>query len=234
MRILKVEMTGFKSYRTTKVVEFHEGINVVVGENGKGKSNVYDAIRFVLGDQFGNLRASKGTDLLNEGVSSRVMSAEVKITLDNSDGRLPLDASEVTVGRVVGVKKDEYFLAGKVVKKGDVASLLDSAGFSRSNPYYIVAQGKVQALTRMSDGDRLQLLKEVAGTSIYEERRKESLAILEDTDSKRRGIQDVLGTIDERIEALEGEMAELQQLVAVSRVNSPSSPSSQNSQAASV
>lgn len=135
---------------------------------------------------------------LQEGAAGRVVSASVEITFDNSDGRLPVDAPSVTVGRTLGVKKDEFFLNGKAVKKGDVTSLLESAGFSRSNPYYIVGQNRVQLLAQQTDAQRLTLLKEVAGTNVYEERRAASLAILEETSTRRAQIEELLDEIDDR------------------------------------
>lgn len=82
-------------------------------------------------------------------------------------------------------KKDEFFLNRKRVQKSEVISLLESAGFSKANPYYIVQQGKVSNLCVMKDKDRLELLKEVAGTTVYEERRAESLKITQETLSKQ-------------------------------------------------
>ena len=82
-------------------------------------------------------------------------------------------------------KKDEFFLNRKRVPKMEVLSLLESAGFSKSNPYYFVQQGKVAHLCVMKDADRLNLLKEIAGTTIFEDRREESLKILEDTTNKQ-------------------------------------------------
>ncbi|RYG93782.1 hypothetical protein EON65_58415, partial [archaeon] len=86
-------------------------------------------------------------------------------------------------------KKDEFFLNRKRIQKSEIVSLLESAGFSKSNPYYIVQQGKVANLCVMKDADRLQLLKEVAGTSVYEERRAESMKILQDTKSKQEKVE---------------------------------------------
>ena len=83
--------------------------------------------------------------------------------------------------RTIGLKKDEYSLDKKSVPKSEVMSLLESAGFSRSNPYYIVPQGRVTSLCNAKDEERLQLLKEVAGTRVYEQRRAESLKIMEET-----------------------------------------------------
>ena len=131
------------------------------------------------------------------------------ITLDNSDGRLPIEGSSVTVGRTVGLKKDEWFIGGKSVKKADISAILESAGFSRSNPYYLVSQGQVQSLAVMNDAQRLELIKQVAGTHVYEERRSETVATLEDTDAKRGKVEEVISSIEVRLAELEGEREEL-------------------------
>ena len=91
--------------------------------------------------------------------------------------------------RTVGVKKDEFFLNRKRIQKSEVVSLLESAGFSKSNPYYIVQQGKVSNLCVMKDKDRLNLLKEVAGTTVYEERRTESIKIIEESVKKQEKVE---------------------------------------------
>ena len=118
---------------------------------------------------------------------------------------MAVEGTEVVLRRTIGVKKDEFFLNRKRVTKSEVSSLLESAGFSKSNPYYIVQQGKVNILTLMKDEERLNLLKEVAGTKVYEERRKESLEIIKDTNSKREKIEEVVNYIDERLGELEEE-----------------------------
>ena len=100
-----------------------------------------------------------------------------------------MDSDEVILRRTVGHKKDEFFLNRKRVQKSEVMSLLESAGFSKSNPYYIVQQGKVSTLCTMKDRDRLNLLKEVAGTTIYEERRAESTKIIQDTANKKEKVE---------------------------------------------
>ena len=82
-----------------------------------------------------------------------------------SDGRFPYDGDEVVIRRAIGLKKDEFYVGKKHVTKQEINSLLESAGFSRSNPYYIVQRGKVNALCMMKDEERLALLKEVAGTT---------------------------------------------------------------------
>lgn len=137
------------------------------------------------------------------------MSAYVEIIFDNSDERFPTGKPEVVLRRTIGIKKDEYTLDRKNATKADVMNLLESAGFSRSNPYYIVPQGRVTALTNMKDSERLTLLKEVAGTQVYEARRTESLKIMHETNSKRSKIDELLDFINERLSELEEEKDEL-------------------------
>lgn len=210
MHIKQITLSGFKSYRDETVVgPFSPGHNVVVGRNGSGKSNFFDAVRFVLSDTFSSLRAEERVALLHEGAGTSVLSAYVEMIFDNSDGRLPSERDEVALRRMVGLKKDEYLLDRKNVTKTEVFNLLESAGFSRSNPYYIVQQGKVAALCAMSDKQRLDLLQEVAGTRVYDERREESLKIMEETDAKREKITEVIDYIEKRLAELESEKEEL-------------------------
>lgn len=149
------------------------------------------------------------TDLAQEGSGSAVMSAYVEIIFDNSDDRFPTGKPELVLRRTIGIKKDEYTLDRKNATKNDVMNLLESAGFSRSNPYYIVPQGRVTALTNMKDSERLALLKEVAGTQVYEARRAESLKIMNETNSRRAKIDELLDYINERLAELEEEKDEL-------------------------
>lgn len=137
------------------------------------------------------------------------MSAFVEIIFDNSDDRFPTGKPELILRRTIGMKKDEYTLDRKNATKSDVMNLLESAGFSRSNPYYIVPQGRVTALTNMKDAERLNLLKEVAGTQVYETRRTESLKIMTETNNKREKIDELLNYIKERLSELEEEKEEL-------------------------
>jgi structural maintenance of chromosome 3 (chondroitin sulfate proteoglycan 6) len=115
------------------------------------------------------------------------------------------------------LKKDEYSLDRKTVTKVDVMNLLQAAGFSRSNPYYIVPQGRITALTNAQDSERLELLKEVAGTRVYEDHRAESLKILEETATKQAKITELLNFIDERLIELAEEKEELQKFQALDR-----------------
>ncbi|XBJ21091.1 hypothetical protein VPH35_011804 [Triticum aestivum] len=210
MYIKKVIIEGFKSYREeTSTEPFSPKVNVVVGANGSGKSNFFHAIRFVLSDMFQNLRSEDRGALLHEGAGHSVVSAFVEIIFDNSDNRIPVDKEEVRLRRTVASKKDEYYLDGKHVSKTEVMNLLESAGFSRSNPYYVVQQGKIASLTLMKDSERLDLLKEIGGTRVYEDRRRESLKIMQETANKRKQIDQVVHYLEERLRELDEEKEEL-------------------------
>ncbi|RWA08149.1 hypothetical protein EKO27_g6960 [Xylaria grammica] len=210
MYIKQIIIQGFKSYKDQTVMEpFSPKTNVIVGRNGSGKSNFFAAIRFVLSDAYTQMSREERQALLHEGSGSAVMSAYVEIVFDNSDDRFHTGNKEVILRRTIGLKKDEYSLDKKVVTKVDVTNLLETAGFSKSNPYYIVPQGRVTALTNMKESDRLNLLKEVAGTQVYESRRTESLKIMTDTNNKRDKIDELLDYIKERLSELEEEKEEL-------------------------
>lgn len=212
MYIKQVIIHGFKSYREQTVVEpFDHRHNVVVGRNGSGKSNFFYAIQFVLSDEFSHLRPEQRQALLHEGTGPRVVTAYVEIIFDNSDNRLPIEKDEIVLRRVIGAKKDQYFLNKKMVPRSDVMNLLESAGFSRSNPYYIVKQGKINQMATAPDSHRLKLLREVAGTRVYDERKEESTAILKETEGKIEKIQEFLRTIEERLKTLEEEKEELKE-----------------------
>ncbi|KJX99370.1 chromosome segregation protein suda [Zymoseptoria brevis] len=212
MYIKQIIIQGFKSYKDQTVIEpFSPKHNVIVGRNGSGKSNFFAAIRFVLSDKYTQLGREDRQGLLHEGAGSAVMSAYVELIFDNSDERFPTNTPEVILRRTIGQKKDEYSLNRKNTTKQEVLNILESAGFSRSNPYYIVPQGRVTAITNMKDNERLNMLKTVAGTEVYESRRSESRKIMDETHHKREKIDDLLEHIRGRLNELEEEKEELRE-----------------------
>ncbi|KRX58664.1 Structural maintenance of chromosomes protein 3 [Trichinella sp. T9] len=214
-----VYKTGFRSYRDQTIVEpFSSKHNVIVGRNGSGKSNFFYAIQFVLSDEFSHLRVEQRQSLLHEGTGPRVLQAFVEIVFDNSDYRLPFEKDEVRLRRLIGPKKDQYFLEGKMIPKQEVQSLLESAGFSKSNPYYIVKQGKINELATAPDSYRLKLLREVAGTRVYDERKEESNVLLRDSKARVEKIIEVLKYIEERLKTLEEETQELKEYQKLDRM----------------
>ncbi|KAJ2361234.1 Structural maintenance of chromosomes protein 3, partial [Coemansia sp. RSA 2611] len=209
---------GFKSYKdetTTDPLSPHH--NVVVGRNGSGKSNFFAAVRFVLSDAYTSLGREERQSLLHEGTGPSTMSAYVEVVFDNSDNRFPTGKDETVIRRTIGLKKDDYSLDRKSSTKSEISNLLESAGFSRSNPYYIVPQGRITSLTHAKDAERLALLKEVAGTRVYESRRESSLKIVEETERTRAKITEDLALIEERLGELDAEKEELDKYRALDR-----------------
>lgn len=149
---------------------------------------------------------------MHEGSGSAAVNAYVEIVFDNSDHRFALEQSdEVVLRRTIGVHKDEFFLQSKRTTKSEIQSLLESAGFSKSNPYFIVQQGKIQDLCTMSDADRLKWLQEVAGTVLYDEKKHESTRKMTENASSREKIDGMLQDMDSKLEELQSERDELTQ-----------------------
>mmetsp|Transcript_7359 Transcript_7359/g.16017 ORF Transcript_7359/g.16017 Transcript_7359/m.16017 type:complete len:418 (-) Transcript_7359:309-1562(-) len=212
MHIKSITLSNFRSFKQQPEIHpFSPEMNCVVGRNGSGKSNLFDAVQFVLGcPKFWSLRTEERQSLLHEGSGSAAVNAFVEIVFDNSDNRFSLENSdEVVLRRTIGHKKDEFFLQRKRATKNEIMSLLEGAGFSKSNPYFIVQQGKVNALCTMSDAERLQLLKEVAGTTVYDEKKEESAAKMEENRASIEKINETLEYMENRLEELRGEKEEL-------------------------
>jgi structural maintenance of chromosome 3 (chondroitin sulfate proteoglycan 6) len=208
LAIANLTSTSYKEQ--VEIEPFSPKCNVVVGRNGSGKSNFFSAVRFVLGDEDTSLTREKRQAYLHEGSGSAVMSAYVEVCFDNTEDRFQTGKPEFFLRRTIGVKKDEYSVNRKNATRAEVQQILESAGFSRSNPYYIVPQGRVTALTLMTDSQRLVLLKEISGSNVYETRRADSLKLLADTDNKCSNTDNLVATINERLDELEGEKEELE------------------------
>ena len=217
MYIERLIIEGFKSYKKKVVIDLSRGSNVIVGKNGAGKSNIFSAIEFVLSDKYHPLRQETRKQLVFDAGQSNVISASVEIIFCNEDGRIPIKNDKVSIKRVIGAKKDEYILDGKHASKQEIDNLLESAGLSKLNQYFIVAQGKVAQRCKEKDSERLQLLTDIAGTRIYDERRTESSAILTSADNKRNKVNTVINYMEARINSLEEEMNELQQFNKLNR-----------------
>lgn len=209
MYIKRVVIRGFKTYKNETVIEdISPHHNVVVGRNGSGKSNFFAAIRFVLSDAYTNLSREERQSLIHES-SVNIMSAYVEIVFDNTDRRIPIAKDEVAIRRTIGMKKDDYSLDYKSATRSEIVNILESSGFSRSNPYYIVPQGKVTALTNAKDSERLDLLKDIAGARVFEHKLKESFKEMAITAEKQEQIKDMVSDIEKRLQELNIEKEDL-------------------------
>ncbi|CAD5216498.1 unnamed protein product [Bursaphelenchus xylophilus] len=212
MHIKEINITGFRSYKElTTIKDFSPKHNVVVGRNGSGKSNFFYAIQFVLSNEFNNLNQEQRNNLLHEGTGQRAPYARVEIVFDNSFHRLPSESNEVRIARQVSTKKDQYYIDNKTANRTDIMNLLESAGISRSNPYFIVKQGKVMELATQTDAQRLKLIREVAGTRVFDERKEQSLKLLKDTQEKLDKCKTLLNLMEDRLKKLEEEKEDLKE-----------------------
>jgi len=177
-KIKKLVMEGFKSFGKFTELLFGDDFNVVLGPNGSGKSNILDALCFVLGKSSSKkLRAEKSANLIYNGGKTKQpgKTAEVSIVFDNSQKTFPIEGDEVKVSRIV--RKDgasRYKINGKTKTRGEVIELL---GTAKINPdgYNIILQGDIVRLVEMSPIERRQIIEEIAGIGVYEEKKQQAL-----------------------------------------------------------
>jgi len=180
-------MDGFKSFGKRTELLFENGFNVVMGPNGSGKSNILDALCFVLGKSSSkSLRAEKSANLIYNGGKTKksAKAAEVSISFDNSKRVFPVEEDVVKVSRIVkanGVSK--YKINNKTRTRQEVVELL---GLAKINPdgYNIILQGDIVKLVEMSPVERRQIIEEIAGISVYEEKKNKALSELEKVEQK--------------------------------------------------
>ena len=205
MYLKKLEMQGFKSFADKTVFEFKKGITAVIGPNGSGKSNISDAIRWVLGEQsMKSLRGSKSEDIIFAGTQSRksLGFAEVNMVIDNSDGALPVEFSEVTVTRrLYRTGETGYFINKVPCRLKDILELFMDTGIGKDG-YSIIGQGKIDEILSNKSEDRRKIFEEASGIVKYRTRREESEKKLEQTKLNLVRINDILSEIEANIEPL--------------------------------
>ncbi len=199
MFLKSMELFGFKSFADRTMVEFEPGITVIVGPNGCGKSNVVDAIKWVLGEkQAKNIRGQKMEDVIFSGTEQRkpVSLSEVQLTIDNSERILDIDAEAVTVGRrIFRDGESEYLLNKSPVRLKDIDRLFMDTGIGKS-AYSVMEQGKMDLILSTRAEDRRYIFEEAAGISRYKLQKKESIRKLEETGENLKRINDVIKEID--------------------------------------
>ncbi len=205
MYLKRLEIQGFKSFATRTAFELGPGITTVVGPNGVGKSNVADALRWVLGETSGRLlRARKLEDVIFSGSSRRsaAKAVEVTITLDNSDGWLPLDFAEVAITRRGRRSGDsDYYINRKRVRLKDITDLLMRASVSQSS-YAIIGQGLVETVLNLRSEERRFLLEEAADVQRYRLKIEEAQSRLAATRANMERAQFLVDEIAPRLSQL--------------------------------
>ena len=201
----KIRLKGFKSFAEQTDIEIEENITAVVGPNGSGKSNIVDAIRWVLGEQSAKtLRGSRMSDIIfsgSEELNAR-RSASVTLFFDNSEGILPVDGKELTLGRRVDNDgRSDYLINGASCRLKDIETLLMDSGLG-SDGYSIVGQGRIDSIIH-SKPDKMRLFfEEAAGIMKHKSRKEEAQKRLENTTNDLNRIHDIVDELEKRREPL--------------------------------
>jgi chromosome segregation protein len=212
MRIKKVELTGFKSFRKHTVIPFFEGLTAVIGENGSGKSNLFDAISFVMGRRSSQLRADRLEHLIFNGGDRYKPSdtAEVVLLLDNSDGLFDRflenghSTPEVSIGRRITRKSGTYTFMGKSCPRTQIDEVLEEARIDPDGQQ-LIAQGRITEIIRRSPTRRREIIDEVSGIAAYDDKRRKAILELKDVKSKLNTHRVILAERRRRLLSLQKE-----------------------------
>ena len=205
MRLNKIEIKGFKSFGDKTIINFNSGVTGIVGPNGCGKSNIVDAIRWVLGEQKTSLlRSDKMENIIFNGSKSRkkLQLAEVSISFDNTKNLIPTEYSTVTVTRKYFRSGDsEYLLNDVKCRLKDITNLFLDTGIS-SNNYAIIELSMVDNILNDKDNSRLHLFEEAAGISKFRKRKKETFNKIKQTELDLDRVEDLVYEIEKNLRSL--------------------------------
>ena len=205
MRLSKLQMQGFKSFADSTTMTFDSGVTAIVGPNGCGKSNVSDAVRWLLGEQRARiLRGSKMEEVIFQGSSARraVNLAEVSLVFENEDGGLPIAFKEVVITRRLSRSgESDYLLNGAPCRLRDIHDLLRGTGLGADSG--IVIESKmIDALLSDRPDDRRELFEEAAGVGLYRDRRRSTERRLEETTVDLSRLDDLIGEVQSQVRSL--------------------------------
>lgn len=213
MQLKQINLQGFKSFAGATNLEFDKGITCVVGPNGSGKSNVVDALAWVMGEQgTKSLRGGKMEDVIFAGTDSRAPlgRAEVKLTIDNSSGLLPIDYVEVVISRTLYRNgTSEYAINGEACRLLDVQELLSDSGLGREM-HSIVGQGQLDSILRANPLERRALIEEAAGVLKYRRRKEKTERKLDSMQANLTRLADLITEVKRNLRPL-GRQAEVAQ-----------------------
>jgi chromosome segregation protein len=205
MRLSRLELSGFKSFAGTVELPFEQGVTAIVGPNGCGKSNISDAVRWVLGEQSPRLlRGGKMEDVIFQGSTGRrpVNVAEVSLVFDNSDGTLPIAYQEVVVTRRLSRSgQSEYLLNRSPVRLRDIQDLLRGTGLGADAAVVMEAK-MIEALLSEKAEERRALFEEAAGIGLYRDRKKSTERRLEETAADLARLEDLISEVQTQVRSL--------------------------------
>ena len=205
MYLKEIKAYGFKSFADKINIEFEKNINGVVGPNGTGKSNIVDAVRWVLGEQsIKSLRGESSADVIFSGSASRkpLNSASVTLIFDNSDRILPIDFSEVSIKRVAFRSgENEYYINNNRCRLKDITDLLVDSGAAKES-FNIIGQGKIDEILSTKASERRIIFEEAAGVLKYKKRKEEALRKLGRTSLNINRVNDIISELNVNLEPL--------------------------------
>ena len=205
MKLRKLELHGFKSFADRTDFVFEDGITGIVGPNGCGKSNIVDAVRWVLGEQSAkSLRGQQMMDVIFNGSSTRKTQglAEITLTFENTDRVLPVDSDTVAVTRkLYRSGESDYLLNNNACRLRDVREMFMDTGLGRDS-CSIIEQGKVELLVQSSSIERRAVFDEAAGIAKYKARRKEATRKLEHTDQDLLRVTDIIAEVQKQLRSV--------------------------------
>ena len=205
MRLKKLIVHGFKSFADHVEIVFEDGITGVVGPNGCGKSNIADAMKWVLGEQSAkSLRGAKMEDVIFGGTEKRkrLSFCEVTLIFDNEDHSLPIDFTEVSVTRrVYRSGEGEYKINGAACRLRDIVDLFRDTGIGKDG-YSMIGQGKIDELLSAKSEDRRQVFEEAAGIVKFKARKQDAQRRMDNTTQNLNRVEDILTELEERVEPL--------------------------------
>ncbi len=211
MHLKSLTLKGFKSFAQPTSFVFEPGVTCIVGPNGSGKSNVVDALAWVMGEQGAKtLRGGKMEDVIFAGTSTRgpLGRAEVQLTIDNSDGALPIEFAEVTISRTLFRNgASEYAINGENCRLLDLQELLSDSGLGREM-HVIVGQGRLDTVLQASPEDRRGFIEEAAGILKHRRRKEKTLRKLDAMETNLTRLSDLAGEIRRQLKPL-GRQAEI-------------------------
>jgi chromosome segregation protein len=217
VHLKSLTLRGFKSFASSTTLRFEPGITCVVGPNGSGKSNVVDALAWVMGEQGAkSLRGGKMDDVIFAGTSGRppLGRAEVLLTIDNSDGALPIDYTEVTLSRILFRNgSSEYAINGNPSRLLDVQELLSDSGIGREM-HVVVGQGQLDAVLAAGPDERRGFIEEAAGVLKHRKRKEKALRKLEAMQANLARLQDLTAELRRQLKPL-GRQADVARRAAV-------------------